>query len=183
MNKLMIVIFFASVFIFGIFYYKIEVSDNEQEYGIFSFEQELTLPGTPDIIYDAATGDISGWWDHSFTESPAHFYIEPRPGGGFYEIFDDSGDGVLHATVIYAERGKMFRFVGPLGLSGTAIQLVCSYDFNSSGLDSTLLKLSVHASGEMEDGLSEIVENAWHHFLFDRFKPYVESGAHLENNK
>ena len=34
-------------------------------------------------------------------------YIEPRPGGGFIEIFDDEGNGVLHATVIYADRGKL----------------------------------------------------------------------------
>ncbi len=92
--------------------------DEKKEYGVFSFEKELTLPGSPEVIYHAITGDISGWWDHSFSSSPAKFYIEPRPGGGFYEIIDESGDGVLHATVIYAQRGKLLRFDGPLGFSG-----------------------------------------------------------------
>ena len=48
----------------------------EQKYGSFNIIHELTLPGPPVTIYDAMTGDISGWWDHSFSESPLHFYIE-----------------------------------------------------------------------------------------------------------
>ena len=36
------------------------------KYDVFSFDKEVTLPGTPDIIFDAVTGDISGWWDHSY---------------------------------------------------------------------------------------------------------------------
>jgi len=148
-------------------------TETESYYGLFSFEQKLNLPGTPDAIYDAISGDISGWWDHSFSEKPLRLYIEPKPGGGFYEIFNENGDGVLHATVIYAERGKTLRFNGPLGLSGKAIQLVCTYYFEPVGTDSTMLKLAVNAAGEMQPGLAEIVKNVWHHFLFERFKPYV----------
>jgi uncharacterized protein YndB with AHSA1/START domain len=151
----------------------------ELEMGAFAVEYELVLPGAPETIYDAITGDISAWWDHSFTESPKRFYIEAKPGGGFWEIFDDSGDGVLHATVIYADRGKTLRFEGPLGLSGRAIQMVHTYQFSHVGTDSTRLSVSVHASGEVEDGLAETVDGAWYHFLVERFKPYVESGKHL----
>ena len=35
------------------------------EYGAFAVEHELTLPGTPEMIYDAISGDISAWWDHT----------------------------------------------------------------------------------------------------------------------
>jgi hypothetical protein len=147
-------------------------------YRVFSFEQELRLPGTPEVIYDAISGDISGWWDHSFTEHPHKLYLEARPGGGFYEIFNERGDGARHATVIYAERGKLLRFDGPLGLSGKALQLVCSYSFAPAGPDSTILSLSVHGSGEIAEGMPKVVEGVWHHFLFERFKPYVESGAY-----
>jgi len=144
----------------------------------FSFEHELTLPGTTEEIYDAVTGDISGWWDHSFSENPLKFYIDPKPGGGFYEIFNESGDGVLHATVIYAERGKMLRMDGPLGLSGKAVKMVFTYTFEQVDPELTKLKLAVNGSGEIEEGTSEIVKNVWHHFLFDQLKPYVESGKH-----
>ena len=149
------------------------------KYDVFSFEKEVILPGSPEIIYDAISGDISGWWDHSFKEKPLKLYIEAKPGGGFWEIFDEEGNGALHATVIYAERGKMLRFNGPLGLSGKAIQLVCTYNFEPAGNDSTKLKLEVHGSGEMEDNTPGIVENVWEHFIFERFRPYINQVKHL----
>lgn len=80
--------------------------ESKPKYDVFSFTQQLTLPGSPTEIYDAVTGDISGWWDHSFSDKPYKLYIEAKPGGGFYEIFNESGDGVKHATVTFADRGK-----------------------------------------------------------------------------
>lgn len=149
------------------------------EIGRFDFEKSLTLPGTPEWVYDQATGDISGWWDHSFSEQPARLYIEPRPGGGFYELFDDSGDGVLHATVIAAQRGKLLRFDGPLGFSGKALHLVCTYAFSPVGSDSTQMILTVHGAGEMEAGTPALIDKVWHHFLIEQFQPYVERRAAL----
>ncbi len=141
--------------------------------GGFEVKHVITLPGTPDAVYDAVTGDISQWWDHSFSESPLKLYIEPRPGGGFYEIFDKQGNGVKHAEVILADRGKMLRFNGPLGLSGNAIDVVSTYTLEPVGNDSTRFSLTVHAAGEVKDGLVEIVNNVWYHFLFERLKPYL----------
>jgi len=151
------------------------------KYGAFSFTKELTLPGIPEVIFDAATGDISGWWDHTVSTNPVDLYIEPIPGGGFWEYFDDEGNGVLHATVIAADRGKLLRFDGPLGLAGIAIQLVTTYIFEPVGSDSTLMKIAVHGAGEVEDGTPAIVEKVWEHFIFERFKPYIESGKHLKD--
>jgi len=151
------------------------------KYDVFSFDKQVTLPGTSEVIFDALTGDISGWWDHSFTDNPKEFYIEPVPGGGFWEIFDDEGNGVLHARIIYADRGKMLRFDGPLGLSGKAIQVVTTYTFEPVGTDSTLFKVSVHAAGEVDEGIPAIVERVWEHFIFEQLKPYVESGKHLKD--
>jgi hypothetical protein len=156
-------------------------SSSKPKYDVFSFDKEVKLPGTPEVIFDAVTGDISGWWDHSFTDNPKEFYIEPIPGGGFWEYFDDEGNGVLHARVIYADRGKMLRFDGPLGLSGKAIQVVTTYQFEPVGSDSTIFKVSVHAAGEVDEGIPAIVEKVWEHFIFEQLKPYVESGKHLND--
>lgn len=153
--------------------------NKKAKYDVFSFDKEVTLPGTPETIFDAVTGDISGWWDHSFSDSPKKFFIEARPGGGFWEIFDEKGNGVLHATVIYSDRGKILRFNGPLGLSGKAIQVVTTYIFNPVSSDSTMFKVSVHAAGEVDEGVPEIVESVWNHFIFEQLKLYIESGKHL----
>ena len=153
--------------------------NKKAKYDVFSFDKEVTLPGTPETIFDAVTGDISGWWDHSFSDSPKKFFIEARPGGGFWEIFDEKGNGVLHATVIYSDRGKILRFNGPLGLSGKAIQVVTTYTFNPVSIDSTMFKVSVHAAGEVDEGVPEIVESVWNHFIFEQLEPYIKSGKHL----
>ena len=153
-------------------------ANKELKAGAFAIEHTLVLPGSPEVIYDAITGDISGWWDHTFSGKPAKFYIEAKPGGGFWEIFDASGDGVKHGEVIFAQRGKLLRFEGPLGLSGHAVHMVCTYEFQASGQDSTRLNFTGNVAGEFDPGWPTVVDGVWRHFLIERFKPYVESGQH-----
>jgi uncharacterized protein YndB with AHSA1/START domain len=149
------------------------------ETGGFAFAFERTVPGSPYATFDALTGDISDWWDHSFSGNPYRLYIEPRPGGGFYEMFNESGDGIRHAVVTAAERGALLRFEGPLGLAGHAVHMVATYELAEVGLEgtSTNLKVTVHAAGEIQDGWAETVEDVWHHFIDERFVPYVEAGG------
>jgi hypothetical protein len=145
--------------------------------GAFGFELGLTLPGTPAFIYDNVTGDISGWWDHTMSEHPVRLEIEPRPGGGFWEIFDASGDGIRHAVVTYAKRGEMLRFEGPLGLTGHALDMVTTYALAPAGADSTRLTLTVRGAGEVDPRWPVLVEQTWRHFLFERLQPYVAAGG------
>ncbi len=147
--------------------------------GAFEVTHNLLLPGTPEQVFDAVTGDISAWWDHTFSPDPLRLYIEPEPGGGFWEIFDEDGNGVLHATVTAAERGKLLRFEGPLGLAGHAIHMVHTYEFTKVDLR-TNLRVIVRATGQVEEGWAEAVDGVWSHFLFERLKPYIESGKHLK---
>jgi uncharacterized protein YndB with AHSA1/START domain len=150
--------------------------------GAFAFSFEVALPGTPEAMYDALTGDISGWWDHSMSGDPYRLEIEARPGGRFLEVFDESGDGVVHATVIHAERGRTLRLEGPLGLAGHAITMVTTYTLAPAAAGGTTLTLTVHAAGEVHEGWAEVVESTWHHFLDDRFVPYVTAGHHRQES-
>ena len=145
----------------------------------FKIEHELILPISPEDAFDVMTGDISGWWDHSMSGSPKKLHIEPRPGGGFMEIFDDEGNGVLHATVIYAHRGKLLRFEGPLGLSGNAITMVTTYEYEPHE-EGARVKVTAVAAGKLAEGWDEAVNGAWYHFLFERLKPHIESGAYRD---
>jgi hypothetical protein len=145
------------------------------EMNAFSFELPVMLPGKPEEIFDAATGDISGWWDHTFSKSPKSLVLEPKVGGAFQEIFDEKGNGARHAVVITCDRPKLIRFEGPLGLAGHAIQMVHTYSFEAVGADSTRMTLSVQAMGAVSDQLGGVVEGVWKHFLIERFKPYVET--------
>jgi uncharacterized protein YndB with AHSA1/START domain len=150
--------------------------------GSFRIEQELILPATPNEVFDAVTGDISGWWDHSFSGHPKKLYIEARPGGGVYEIFDDAGNGALHATVIYADRGKKLRYTGPLGFSGRSLDMVTTYDF-SAVETGTKFHLTVTATGDVDEALAAAVDGVWHHFLDERLKAYITSGDYKTHGK
>ena len=151
----------------------------EVESKVFKFEIDQNLPGTPDVIFDAITGDISGWWDHTFSENPIKLVIEPKPGGHFYEVFNTQGDGVIHATITGAQRGKFLRLDGPLGLAGQAMHMVSTYHFSELTTDSTKLKLEVNMAGEIDQKLAEVVQNVWRHFIIEQFTPYIEQGKHL----
>jgi uncharacterized protein YndB with AHSA1/START domain len=145
----------------------------ETKLSAYTIQEDVVLAGTPEEVYDAITGDISPWWDHHFSEHPKKLYIEPRPGGGFYEIFNDAGEGVLHATVTWAERGKHLRFAGPLGLAGRYADFVTTFDLKSDPAG-TRLHLTVNVGAQDITGLQDQIAGVWHHFLVEKLKPYLE---------
>ena len=150
----------------------VAAANETQPVGQFSFTLQAELPGDVDFAYGLVTGDVSEWWDHTFSEAPARLYVDARPGGGFYEIFDDAGNGVEHARVIFAQPGKKLTMVGPLGFNGYATEIVFSYGFEKSP-GGTTLTLTVNGSGQLQEGWAGSVEAVWRHFIFDQLVPYA----------
>jgi hypothetical protein len=143
------------------------------ELGGFGLEHDVTVLGAPNLVYDMITGDLKPWWDHTFSEHPKALYLEPWPGGGFIERFDDAGNGVRHATVTWAERGKRLRFEGPLGLTGNAVVFVCTYDLAAQGADSTKIHFTASMAGKTQKGWAEGVDGVWSHFLHERLRAFA----------
>lgn len=145
----------------------------ELEYGAFVVEKTFTLPAPREEVWEGLTGDVSAWWDHTFSGDPYRLYIEAWPGGGFYEIFDDSGDGVRHAEVLAAKRGETLTLRGPLGFSGHAIDIVYSFTLEDAGDRTTRLNLVVRASGEVEEGWAAALDRVWDHFIDVRLRGWL----------
>ena len=143
------------------------------EVGGFEITHDLVVAGTPTQVFDMITGDLKPWWDHTFSEHPKALYVEPWPGGGFYEIFDGAGNGVRHAVVTWAERGRRMRFEGPLGLAGNGVVFVSTYDLSAQGTDSTAIHFKSSFAGKVEKGWAGSVDGVWEHFLFERLKAYA----------
>lgn len=139
--------------------------------GAFAFADSITVPGTPTEVFDAITGDLRPWWDHSHSGNPVALYLEPKVGGCFCEVMDSAGNAARHAVVTYAHRGRMLRFEGPLGFTGHAINFANTYEFTPQG-DSTKLVLRVRGAGEMQDAWPGIVRQVWRHFIVERFQPW-----------
>ncbi|MDH3930861.1 MAG: hypothetical protein OET16_01420 [Chromatiales bacterium] len=146
----------------------------------FHFVLEAELPGDVSFAYALVTGDVSGWWDHTFSENPLRLYVDARPGGGFYEIFDEAGNGVEHARVIFARPGEKLTLAGPLGFSGWATEIVFTYEFETIETGS-LLRLTVNGSGQMNEGWADSVEAVWRHFIFEQLVPYAQGRCEQEN--
>jgi len=145
--------------------------------GDFAFAVEVVVPGQPIDVFDATFGDVTGWWDHSMSDDPHAMYIEPKPGGAFMEIFDESGDGVRHAVVTYAKRGEKLRFEGPLGLAGNALFMVTTWTFSDADEGHTLINVEIKGAGAVEPRWPVVIANTWRHFLAERLKPYLEGGG------
>lgn len=146
--------------------------------GGFELTYELVLPGSPEVVFDAMTGDISDWWDHSISGDPRSLVLEPTPGGRFLEVFDEAGNGAVFARVLGVDRGKRIVFSGPFGFIGEPLELTTTYDYEAAG-DSTRVKVKVVGAGRLEPEWPALIDGAWKHFLFERLQPHVKAGAHL----
>ena len=138
----------------------------------YSFTDSVMLPVSPDSAFDAMTGDVSPWWDHHMSEHPVALVIEPKPGGAFYERFDNQGNGAKHATVTYADRGKRLRMEGPLGLAGDAILHVVTWDYEARP-GGCMVKLTCNMEGQIDEKTATLVQKVWHHFLYDGIQAYL----------
>lgn len=143
----------------------------------FSISQRFEIAAPPKIVFAAATGDISPWWDHTFSDRPYALILEAKPGGRFLERFDDGNAGALHAQVIYVQAPNVLRMEGPLGLSGKAVTMVTTYDLEAVP-GGTALTVTVNAAGQLAEQDEALVTDVWRHFIKERLKPYVESGCY-----
>ena len=151
--------------------------------GLSSFEprgavikMDVDYPVPPDQLFEAATGDISGWWDHSFTSEPYSLEIQPEIGGYFLERFDGEGNGAIHATVSFVRRPERIQFKGPFGFAGRALDLVVTYDVTPAP-EGSRLSLTVEMAGHVTPEEDAIVEAVWRHFLIERLQTYLEAGC------
>ena len=65
--------FFASLFLIG-------AQDPAllESFEVQGFNTTITveIDAPRDVVFEAATGDVTGWWDHSFWPDPAEMVIE-----------------------------------------------------------------------------------------------------------
>ncbi len=136
--------------------------------------KEVVVPAPPGEAWELFTGDVSAWWDHTFSGDPHRLVIDRKPGGGFWEIFDEAGHGVKHAEVIWADPGKVLKLRGPLGFSGMAVDFVHTFVFAAEG-SGTKVTLTLNALGQLDDGGVAALDQVWDHFLVDRYAAHVSA--------
>lgn len=146
----------------------------------FRTTQTISIEASRAEVWEAATGDVSPWWDHTFKADRVELVIEPEFGGRFYERFrEGEASGALHADIIYVDAPSELRMHGPLGLSGRSYDLVISWTLEEADADTTNFTVDLTMHGEIDAELAGVVHGVWTHFIAGRLKPYVEAGCHL----
>jgi len=145
----------------------------------FRTTQTITIEAPRDEVWEAATGEVSYWWDHTWSGNPAELVIEPRAGGHFYERFEPGGaDGMIHADIIFVDAPSTLRMDGPLGLIERSYDLLISWSLEEVDADTTGFTVDLAMHGEIDAELAGIVHGVWTHFIAGRLKTYVEGGCH-----
>ncbi|MCB9570007.1 MAG: SRPBCC domain-containing protein [Myxococcales bacterium] len=142
----------------------------------FSFALAVDVPAPPERAYHYFTADVGRWWDHTFAASPRALVLEAVAGGAFYEVMDERGAAAEHARVITAIPGELLRMVGPLGLAGAALELVCTLRF-SERPGGARVDLEVAGMGAVDRATAGAIEAVWRHFLEEAYRPYVEAAV------
>lgn len=105
---------------------------------------------------------IGAWWDpaHSYSNKAANLSLDPRPGGCFCEKLP--GGGVQHATVVFADPGKLLRLRGALGpLGAMGLDAVLTFELvegTDADTGKTTVTLTYAVGGYAPGGLDKLAK-------------------------
>jgi uncharacterized protein YndB with AHSA1/START domain/DNA-binding transcriptional ArsR family regulator len=142
--------------------------------GHMAIDQEIAIAASPATVYEALTKDVTAWWgaDHSASDQMTDIVLECELGGRFYEV-GANGETHLWSRVTALKPDAYLEFTGPMGASGV-VHGVYSFTLEAQGAK-TLLKLSHHAIGEVDEKLQAGYTRGWKE-LMGQLQLFVETG-------
>jgi DNA-binding transcriptional ArsR family regulator/uncharacterized protein YndB with AHSA1/START domain len=137
-----------------------------------AIEQDVLIDAPVSHVWTTLTADVNRWWLHKFWDDGVGFF-ELRLGGALGER--SGGNEVLAATVTRIEPEKRLSLRGAMGMSG-AVAGVIDYTLEPHE-GGTLVKVSHHAVGEIDDETEQAYSRGWRDLLHDGLKPCCEGRA------
>jgi DNA-binding transcriptional ArsR family regulator len=134
-----------------------------------AIEDEVLIDADPAHVWKTMTQEIGRWWLHKFWENGVTF-LELRAGGGLGERA--GANEVLAATVTRVEPERRLSLRGSMGMSG-AVAGVIDYTLESKD-GGTLVKVSHHVVGEVDDETEASYTRGWHSLLRQGLKACCE---------
>ncbi|MCX7063891.1 MAG: SRPBCC domain-containing protein [Proteobacteria bacterium] len=145
----------------------------------FISEHTLIISAPRTQVFRALTDQVSRWWDpqHSYSGDAANFSIDARPGGCFCERLTDGG--VMHMTVVFAQRDTTLRMLGGLGpLQEMAVTGSMTFSLSDADAGTTRLNYRYAVGGYSPEGLQELAIPVDQVQLgqLQRLKRFIETG-------
>lgn len=139
--------------------------------GVISAEFDYTASVSE--VFSALTNNIDQWWTISAEGDSAGVYLEPKIGGRLYEQFDDSGNGVLFATVDHFKRDELLGFMGSMGSDSTISLIRMRLQALDNG--STRLVLRHKFIGSVKPSACEAFQQSWQLLLGSRLAHFISA--------
>lgn len=115
-----------------------------------------------------------GAYPYLVSRNARDFTLEATLGGRLYEDWGE-GQGVVWATVVGLEEGRLLELAGSMGIEGArAVHGIVHIELVASRGSKTTLSLSHHIMGEVTVDDQQDYENGWQDLL-NRLRRYVES--------
>jgi DNA-binding transcriptional ArsR family regulator/uncharacterized protein YndB with AHSA1/START domain len=136
-------------------------------------EQAIVIKARPALVFAALTNEISTWWRAPYfhRQDAQGIVLEPHLGGRLYEEWGD-GEGLLLAIVSTIKRPYELRLSGSMGMPGP-VSGVIAFQLEEKA-EGTLLKLSHHAFGEIDEQAQANYSAGWSELLGMHLRQFVE---------
>lgn len=123
----------------------------------FTVSKTVTVNASADVLWETLRAP-QRWWakEHTWSGDANNLFIDSQATGCFCEKLPGKGS-VLHARLIYVDKGKLMRMEGAFGpLQAMAVTGVMSFEFTPQGDNATTLKMTYTVGGYMPGGLDKI---------------------------
>lgn len=151
-----------------------EIAMTATEQGrVFRIEQEVFIGAPREQVFQALTERAGDWWEFRIAPKgvPSKFTFDPVPGGQFIEKWREN-EGAVWGNVYFINAPEEIRLYGHLGMQGAVNS---SYTYRLIEKDGgTLLQLSHHASGIIQENWEQEHSEGWKYLLGTLLKNYVE---------
>lgn len=148
----------------------------------FAVKHSMTIPASPQKVYEALVGKVGSWWnpEHTFSNDSKNLSIDARAGGCFCEKLGNGGS-VEHMRVVFAWPGRILRMtggLGPLQGSGVVGSMTWQLEAAKGAAGATSLEFSYGVGGYMAGGFDKIAPavDAVLGEQLARLKSFVETG-------
>jgi uncharacterized protein YndB with AHSA1/START domain len=146
--------------------------DDQARVSSFKLMQEVTIEAPRERVWDALTTGIDRWWRFRQGGDGSEVTLDARVGGHFAETWGP-GSGALWGVVLYIDAPAVLRLAGPLGMQ-TANSNHYSFELEEKGESSTLLKLTHHAVGDMDEKVEQDYGQGWGKLFNTYLKSFLE---------
>lgn len=148
----------------------------DRDTAVTEVEFSVTLPVSPDRVYQAFLQQINSWWPDR-TLDHSRLIMEPFVGGRFYETDDEGeGAGVLLGFVSCLRPSKEIRLFGPMDAVEEAVTSNIRIKLEEAD-GRTQLYLTHRTAGEVDDSLMPLYEDEWKERLDQHLRTFVTEGS------